>query len=201
MLPHTATDIELIRNVRENNCSDSIMELQSRHQGLLCKVAKKYSGYAEISGTYFNNFVQDFPFVVNEAVREYDENREIKFSTYLGNTMKFHCLNTINGEAEFAAVKQTATYEDRGYILPDCEIVDNTQEDNLEYISNLLSQVKNPKIKDIIRLRYMSGTKRKTFKQLSKLTNLSIQGVKNLHDQFVEFVRKKLKSGQTSDII
>jgi hypothetical protein len=88
-------DIVLIKNVKEKNCSESLAELINRHAGICDTVARKYSGLSRCSGVAFEDFFENHKYIIYEATKDYDDSFGTKFVTWVGNKMRFYCLNTL----------------------------------------------------------------------------------------------------------
>ena len=196
-------DDQLISNIRDNNCSDSLVELTNRHHGLLVQIMRKYAGAAPCSGVAMQDFLDDANLIVFDAVNKFNPEKEIKFSTWLGNTTKYYCLNTLNKQSKY----YSSDSEDFGTHMADtltneAEQEKNLIEQHLEFIKNILSQIKDKRIEKIITMRYLNGkTKKESFSVIAKSVGMSPQGVIDLHDSFINFVREKMKSETYMDKI
>jgi DNA-directed RNA polymerase specialized sigma subunit len=65
-------------------------------------------------------------------------------------------------------------------------------------VFNLADNHEDQRVKKIINLRYKVGNKNKTmpWKDISEKVNVSIQGCINIHDRFIEEIKKELQNVQ-----
>ncbi len=187
-------DIELISDIKENNSSDSLIELTSRHQGLVTEMIRKYSNEnAQCSGVNFAELLQDKDFLIFEAVKDYKTKFNTKFSTWLGTKVRFHCLNTLKKQNKYYNPSDPEITESIIDSQSDCELNDKLIQEETEYIMSLVEQMRDPRIKIIIRQRYFSENKKdRSFDAIAKNLNMSKQGVINIHSDFLNFIKKKV---------
>lgn len=199
----TLSDEQLTELIRDNDCSDSIVELTSRHKALVTQISKKYANAAHCSGIALGDFLEEAEFLVFDAAKKFNADKETKFSTWLGNRVRYHCLNTLNKQAKYYSPNQeNFTEHIAEQAVNEQEQEKNFLESQLEYITNLLSQVKDPRVQTIIRMRYLNGTsKHGDFRSIAKHLNMSTQGIINLHDSFIKFVREKVRADENMDRI
>jgi len=74
-------------------------------------------------------------------------------------------------------------------------------EDLKEFTGNILSQLKDKRIKKIFQLRYFSDSKKTTWNNIAKNLNISIQTAINLHDKGVAVLNKKIRSKEFRDFV
>lgn len=190
------TDIQLINNVKEKRCSDSLIELRNRHEGIVAYMVKRYAGsVANCSGISSEDLMSEKDMLIYKAALDFEESKNVKFVTWLGNKTRFFCLNTIHNSGKYYSQDpDTMTY------IMDAEhnSEDNSKNkmiENSDYILNLADEIKDKRIKRIVKLRYFSDKKKdRSFKHIAKQLSMSTQGVINLHDSFISFVQKKSKS-------
>lgn len=199
----TLTDEQLIQRIRTDNCSDSVVELTNRHKPLVAQISKKYANAAQCSGISLGDFLEEAEFLVFEAAQKFNSEKETKFSTWLGNRVRYHCLNTLTRQAKYYNPNQEEFTEHLAdTVLNEAEHQKHFIEGQMEYITNLLSQVKDKRVDTIIRMRYLNGTaKHGSFRTIAKQLNMSIQGVIDLHDAFIRFVREKIMADENMDRI
>jgi RNA polymerase sigma factor (sigma-70 family) len=137
-------------------------------------------------------------YIVYKSAISFDPTKKTKFSTWLGNQVRYYCLNLINNNK---------------YIRVDDENLDffvdqKTEEDKKEaksevdYIFNLLGQLQDKRIKTIFKLRYFHGAKNKMpWVKVAKRLKVSTQTAINLHNKGAKIVCKKIKSKCLSDFL
>jgi RNA polymerase sigma factor (sigma-70 family) len=95
------TDIELINRVKEEKDSAALTELIERHSGMYVKMVQRYAcvernspyGSAKLDT---HELKDDKAFNIYQFVLSYDPNRNMKFSTYVGEMTRYHCLDILN---------------------------------------------------------------------------------------------------------
>ncbi len=199
----TLKDEQLISNIRDENCSDSIIELSNRHQGLIVKIIRRYSNIPNCSGVSMQDFLDDTNYIVFSAARDFDEEKHIKFTTWLGNKVRYHCLNALNKQAKYYSSENEEFTESLAEKIVNEECLQKIKiDEQLEYIKNILSQFKDQRIQKIINMRYFNGSSKKgNFQSIAKKLGMSIQGVVDLHDNFINFISEKIRAEQKMDEI
>lgn len=188
-VPRKDDDLFLIKKIKKNNCSESFVSLQDRHSNLFYSVCHKFINKLNIEEVY-----QDKDFVFYKAIASFDDKKGAKFSTWLGNYTRYHCLNYIKKNGKYVNAEDgfvdhffnQKSYEDYN---PD----KNTKND-LDHIFNILSNVKDERIVKIFKLRYLDNDKKLTWKQIAAEFNLTPQTIINLHMKGRKILRKKMKN-------
>ena len=90
------TDLELIDRVKEKNCSDCLQELINRHSPLCYDICKKYSHVFPANGVRAEDVMLEKNYLIYKSAMSYKQDKKTKFSTWLGNQMRYLCLNSIN---------------------------------------------------------------------------------------------------------
>ena len=195
-------DDVLIRNVQENNCSASLEILVKRHAGMFNVMAKRY-GNMNIgsSGISVEDFKDNQHFIVYKAAKNFDPTRQTKFVTWLGNQVRYYCLNTINKESKYYGSEP----EKIEYLM-DAASQDGLDNEKIlseaQYVLDILEQIKDKRIKKIFQLRYFSEDKKKrSYNFIAKKLGMSTQGIIDLHDNFIKFMRRKIESTTNMDEI
>ena len=89
-------DNTLIEEVRKSGCNESYKELLSRHEKLFYKICQKYIPVIISRGLEKNDLLEDKHFVLFKCINSYSTDKKTKFSTWLGNCTRYHCLNFLN---------------------------------------------------------------------------------------------------------
>ena len=96
-----ATDKELISNVIDSNCGDSFEELVFRHEKLYYKVCQKYATIITSGDASLDDLLSDRNFVFFKCINSFNPNKKAKFSTWVGNYTRYHCLNFIKNNCKY----------------------------------------------------------------------------------------------------
>jgi RNA polymerase sigma factor (sigma-70 family) len=146
-----------------------------------------------------------------EAINDFEEGRGSKFSTYLHNKLRWEFLNRDKAEKVRSCLHLEDCTTDNGeWIIKDSAILDNgplggfsitghagdnpcEQTAKIELLQKISEHLENEdeRTKMIVTLRY---TKKPdghfyTLQDIADVVQLSHQGVKNVHDRFVERMR------------
>jgi DNA-directed RNA polymerase specialized sigma subunit len=127
----------------------------------------------------------------------FDENKNTKFSTYLGNETRWKCLNMFNRGTKYKYIDIDNFKEDINFSHD--EIISNiSSKEMLDKIFEMADSHCDERVKEIINLRYKVGSGNKTmpWKNISEKLNVSIQGCINIHDRFIEEIKKEIQNVQ-----
>ena len=183
-------DVSLVSRVKDDCCEDSLKEIIHRHSKLYYKISQKYSSRSISCGVRANDIDDDKDYTIYQAILSYDPTRDIKFSTWLGNCVRYKCLNFINKNNRI--VKTDDDTIEYFYNKQSVEAFNSIKvEDENEYIFNILKQLKDKRIHRVFTLRYFSGEKKMTWSKIAKNLDVSTQTAINLHNKGREVLRKK----------
>ena len=191
------TDYHLVKSIKNKNCEVSLLQLSERHSGLYFKIIKKYSKSFFANNINIDEASSDKNLIIWNSAKNFKEDKNVKFSTWLANQVKYFCLNTLNKKSKDRLV----TTEDE---ILDClteKQIFNTCENLFEFADNILNQLKDDRIKKIFSLRYSTSEKKPSWCVIAKKLNISTQTAINLHNKGIEILRKKIKSEKLLDNI
>jgi len=200
------SDLQLIKNIKRENCNDCIGELRSRHCGLIINLYSKY--HSILQKLHFNReeFNDEINYLIYTSAKKYDLRRakKIKFSTYLGENTRYFCLNKINELKKKSFVE--AEPDEITRLMDDCvkhsHLDKINQNEICDYIYSLLEQIKDPRVKKIFELRFFTSSKKKmTWKEIGKDLDLTSQSVLNIFNKNIKFIKAKLLSKIEQDRI
>lgn len=197
------TDNVLIYRVKNDNCSTSFSELLIRHENLYYKICQKYSPALRSVGVFLDDVFDDKNFVIYKALLSFDSGKKTKFSTWVGNHARYHCLNFIN------AHNRHSTYdsEDLSYLIDKNsqmkiqEGPNEAEESLTEQIFDVLSRLKDKRIYNIYRERYAKDKDKQTWAKIAKKMNISTQTVINLHTKGRVILKNKMKTQKYLDFV
>lgn len=141
------------------------------------------------SGIFVDDVLNDKDYIIYQSAKSFDPTRKTKFSTWLGNQVRYYCLNKINKNKKYVTTED----QELSFLMEREE----GPEDNKElrdYMLDLLSQIKDKRIKRIFELRYFSEEKsRMTWTDISRKVKVSSQTAINLHNKGLDSLKKKIK--------
>jgi len=89
------TDEELTRKVKEEGCSESLSELINRHSPLCNSIYGKFAKAMGQTGAFPEDILDDKSLIIFESAKSYDPTKPAKFSSWLGNQVRYRCLNAM----------------------------------------------------------------------------------------------------------
>lgn len=191
------SDSELIDSLRqESNSGECLMELVSRHSGIYMTMVHNYTpSISSLTPTYKNELISDKNYYIYQAALKYDESKNTKFSTYLGNETRWMCLNLYN-KSKSRAIKEIEIDKPEMKDIPE-EENDNDKSIAKEFLDKIMSIVSkdpDPRISRIFKMRYIEpGTNKVTpWKTIGDSLDLSIQGCINIHNKAITKIKKEL---------
>lgn len=188
------TDLELINGVKEKNCSDCLQELFDRHSAICVDVYSKYAGGLIKNSVILNDILQQKEYVIYKSAMSYNPDKGSKFSTWLANQMRYFCLNSMNKNRLVAtedesmnAIVHSSTLFTQGQ--------DTLNEEKVDFVKNIIAQVKDKRVVKIFKIRYFNGKRKKTpWAEIAKEMGVSTQTAINLHNKTIKLIRRKMDS-------
>jgi RNA polymerase sigma factor (sigma-70 family) len=194
-------DIVLINKIKKSSDSDALKELELKHSGICHQMIKKYYQNMIDFGVDPKDVAAEKLLIIYKSALNFNPDKNVKFSTWLGNQMRYHCLNTINSK------NQDINLESSNLI----SLIEKKQSESLnisEYIKDqsnfifeILSKMKDKRMHRIFKLRYFDNKKQLAWSKIAKKLNLSTQTVINLHEKGKILLKNKLTSINNNDII
>ena len=181
------TDLHLINKVKEEGDSFSVKELIDRHSGIYVEMVNKYLP-DDMDGIMKNDVLEDKNFCIYDAAIKFDESKNTKFSTYIGNLARWKCLNIFNKNTKFPQCSVDQTFESN----VSCDSATNkiqTKED-IERIFLAIDLIKDNRAKKMFKMRYKNTKKLTPWKNIAKKLDLSIQGCINIHNKHLTEIKK-----------
>lgn len=187
-------DLSLIEKVKKDADLDSLNTLIERHSGIyLDMVNSVIPNNCDFLDK--NDIIDDKNISIYKAIMNFDESKNTKFSTYLGNETRWKCLNLFNRGTKYKYLDINDFNDDKN--LCDDEMFSHIcSKEILDKVYVLADNHKDDRVTKIINLRYKVGDGNKTmpWKSISEKVNISIQGCINIHDRFIEEIKKQLQN-------
>ncbi len=186
LIPEKMDDISLIEEVRHSGNNSCFQEIVNRHSGIYLQMVHNYAPkYHSIDNTA--DLIDSKEYHIFAAIKNFDETRNIKFSTYLGNHTKWLCLNSAN--------KRVHDSIDENY---DCvfESEEKEESDGQKTLNEVFSEIQtfeDKRVEKIFQMRYLNGKNKLTpWRKIAKELDLSIQGCINIHNSAFKKLKKNL---------
>jgi RNA polymerase sigma factor (sigma-70 family) len=179
------TDEQLISRIQTKQCDTSIKELINRHSDLFYSICNKTSPIVLRQEVY-----RDKHFVIYKAATSFKSSKKVKFSTWLGNITKYHCLNYTKKESKYIESDEaTKTFFFNSVSAEQYQ--KKILNEKIDHIFSLLSTLRDKRIVEIFKLRYLSPEKL-TWKKIAKEFKLTPQTIITLHSKGRNFLKNKL---------
>jgi len=184
-------DNELIDNVKLDNCSDSLNELVNRHSGMCFSIGKKY---ATSCGLDLHDIHENRHWIIFNALSSYDSEKGSKFSTWLGNQIRFFCLNFKNKNGKLVATDDKIL---EFFINENNQSVKSNQVEAVDTIVDLFNQISDINTKNAIYYRYFYNKERiLNYSEIADILKVTPQTVLNWHNKFIRLAKKKLTNNK-----
>ena len=142
-------------------------------------------------GVHAADVTDEKEFIIYKSVMSFRSDKKAKFSTWLGNQVRYHCLNTMNKNRLIPTEDKQLDY----FINKDIEHNSDPVEEQIDYVNNLISQIKDKRVKKIIKTRYFGSPNKKTpWSQVASSIGVSTQTAINLHNKAIKIIRRKMKN-------
>jgi RNA polymerase sigma factor (sigma-70 family) len=197
---YTEDDCNLIEKIQKNNDSGALLELEARHSGICHQMIKKYYNTILSVGLNPEEITSDKLLIIYKSAINFDFNKNVKFSTWLGNQMRYHCLNCINKKTINTISLEHDNIKYRVESIQSSKPEFSILKENSDFILNILKKLKDRRLLTIYKLRYFSD-KKMSWNVIAKKLNLSTQTVINLHNKTLKILKNKLTSINNLDII
>ena len=185
------SDLTLIDKIKSENDDQSLIELIDRHSGIYHTMVNQYLSSPRYSIDK-RQAVKEKDYVIYNSAVSFDPNRKTKFSTYLANQAKWKCLNILNKkkrENEYSIEEMSFSQEPSD----DSFIKQINKEEAFSLFQDILNEEKDLRVKKIIDLRYnVDNNKLTPWRKISESLDMSIQGCINIHNRFINKVKKEL---------
>lgn len=184
-------DKQLIDNIKNNVDLDRSLDiLYDLYAPVYYKIIHfHFSGDQESDKK--KELIKECKYHIFFAAKEFDFDKKIKFSSYLGNKARWMCLNFFNRKKN-----QEKKLREKYDIDP--KFIDQTLASMIddEIINKIKSEIKKEKdfrVEKIFSMRYFDCSTRKlaSWKEISGKMNMSIQGCINIHNRFINKIKSK----------
>jgi RNA polymerase sigma factor (sigma-70 family) len=188
-------DNQLVWRVKVRRCDTSLLELINRHTPLFYKISQKYFPFAFRGGNSqtVDDIIGSSESIIYESILEFKASKKVKYSTWLGNFVRYRCLNYLNKNSKMVDAEegklnfffQKKSLEEYNKI---------TRSDDHFFINNLIDQFKDDRMKKVFELRYFSGEKKMTWVKIGDRLAVSAQTAINLHNKGKNIIKKKMQT-------
>ena len=199
VLNNDTEDLSLVKKVKSKNCNDSFIKLSSSYENFYFSIAKKYTPALLKMGMNKDDIKSEQYYILYKAISSFDAKQKTKFSTWFCNCSRYHFLNYINSNKKYVVSEEKTIdfFNNRDILL----VVDKNS-DMLDYLNSLLSSFKDKRVYDVYKLRYFSDNEKlTTWNKIAKKLGMSTQTAINLHEKARLFLKTKIQSKNSFDLV
>ena len=189
-IEEVTSDLTLISKIQDDNDQDSLLEIIDRHSGIYHSMVNYFMSHPALTLDK-SYLVGEKDSTIYDSALNYDPNRNTKFSTHLANQTKWKCLNLLNKKKKN---REVFIDDENNYIEPSCEsfIKDIDKGEAMILFRKCLKKEKDERVKKIVDMRYESGNNKLTpWRSIAEELKMSIQGCINVHNRFINKVKKE----------
>lgn len=143
------------------------------------------------SGVHPEDVLSDKDYIIYKSALSYNPKFNIKFSTWLGNQVRYHCLNKMNKDNIYIAMEDS----NLNYFVEKkpAENENTRANDAKNFIFDILNSLQDRRIAEVFKLRYYENApKLMTWKTVSSLMNISSQTAINIHNRGKKIILNRL---------
>ena len=199
VLNNDTEDLSLVKKVKSKNCNDSFIKLSSSYENFYFSIAKKYTPALLKMGMNKDDIKSEQYYILYKAISSFDAKQKTKFSTWFCNCSRYHFLNYINSNKKYVVSEEKTIdfFNNKDLLL----VVDKNC-DMLDYLNSLLSSFKDKRVYDVYKLRYFSDNEKlTTWNNIAKKLGMSTQTAINLHEKARLFLKTKIQSKNSFDLV
>jgi len=187
-------DEKLVSNIQnDSNAEECLDVLIERHSGLCINMINGYVSKNH-NDSLRQELIKEKDYQIYYSALKYNPDKGSKFSTYLGNEVKWKCLNIYNKNKK----RKTIPVEESmiNYLSYTNQTEDSHEES--EIFTNIIKQAKShsdPRVSRIFHLRYIEGKNNSVmpWKNIGEELGMSIQGCINIHDSALKQFKNKIR--------
>lgn len=179
--------------LQDDLAGESILELKTRHGGIVNQTFNRYSGVLSDSGVFPRDLYTSIDKLIMDTALSYRDNKNKKYSTWLCDQARYFCLNSLHAEQKHTKGKEL-DYLIEGVGIKEEEI-DEEDQGIIEKVRQYIETVEDERVKVIFKMRYFDAKengKKYLWKEISEIIDVSTQYIHYLHNLHLEKIRKLL---------
>ncbi len=184
------SDLTLISKIQDDNDQDSLLEIIDRHSGIFHSMVNHFMSHPQ-NVLDKNQLVGEKESTIYSAALNYDPDKNTKFSTHLANQTKWKCLNILNKKKKN---REIFIDDEKTYIEPSCDsfMRQIDKDEAMSVFKTCLETEKDERVKKIVDMRYGAGNNKLIpWRHIAEELDMSIQGCINVHNRFINKVKKE----------
>ena len=178
MFDPNLSDSQLIKEVKSNNDSKALEELIHRHTGIYCEIVNRYNYMPQLEK---NELINDKIYNIYQYILKYNESKNTKLSTYIGECVKYECMDILTNRIEKEEIDDNLAE------------VTNIEIDK-EYINLLVKEAKviDKRFYRIVEMRYLTNSP-STLKEIGIELGVTKERVRQIFEEGLKVLRKRIK--------
>ncbi len=189
------SDDFLIKEVKENASSEAFTEVCRRYEDLFFKICQKYATSLSACGIFLQDIFNEKNIIILHCIKTFNPDKKTKLSSWIGNYARYLCLNSMNEKRLLIPYPDAETQKriEEQQICNEYFQPHANAEERSERIIEILTQIKDPRIKKIFEYRYLSS-KKMIWQEIANLMETSSQTVMALHRKGITIIKNKISS-------
>ena len=178
MFDPNLSDSQLIKEVKSNNDSKALEELIHRHTGIYCEIINRYNYMPQLEK---NELINDKIYNIYQYILKYNESKNTKLSTYIGECVKYECMDILTNRIEKEEIDDNLAE------------VTNIEIDK-EYINLLVKEAKtiDKRFYRIVEMRYLTESPA-TLREIGIELGVTKERVRQIFEEGLRVLRKRIK--------
>jgi DNA-directed RNA polymerase specialized sigma24 family protein len=175
------TDEELVKRIQETGCSDSFLELRSRHLRLCTDRMKKYWGLLIKMGYSEDQILHERDLAISRAILNYNK-KDSAVNTWIGNNVRYWFLNLLKKFNEKKLDVEMTTslgLESKEKINQDYDIEDFIDK-NLSHLDSNVKLVFTERFVNNQKLKYISEKYNISHAKITKFSKIGREHLKKI---------------------
>ena len=100
-------DNKLVKKVQKKRCEQSLSTLINKHEKLYFKICQKYIPQGKEDYVLsLEDSVGNKESIIYECILSFNPDKGAKFSTWLGNFVRYKCLNYLNKQSRYVNIEE-----------------------------------------------------------------------------------------------
>jgi len=181
------TDRECVAEIKDHHDTEALKTLVTRHSGIYLNMIHSLIPENQSNFTKSELIAEKDAFIYQCAL-DFNPKIKIKFSTFVGNRIKWKCLNLHNVARRRKQEPLETAPEPASFSC----LYENVEASELKNIINrVLKNYPDKRANKIFHLRYIDGQKNKVmpWRKIAKRLDMSIQGCINIHNKLIKTIK------------
>lgn len=173
------TDLQLIKKVKNQNDSDALNELVNRHSGIYMEMIGRYSYVPELEK---QELIENKSYNIYKYALDYKEDKNTKFSSYIGNRVKYECKTLISHKIEKEEITDN--------VLIDYNSPNDAKNEFYKYILSKINEIEDKRFVKIIEMKFFKD-KKATLPEIGLQLGITNERVRQIYEKNIRILRRR----------